>query len=380
MARGSGILSDILALPLFLKGETDTGGAAAIADTDTDTEVDTDTDGDTSPVDPFQQAFEAAKEQHSKAEQAPPAEASTATDEKKDEKTPVAEAKVGETKTPATETGLISDAEFTALQAKHPNDPAALRKALEGAFTKKTQTLATERKSVERLQSYSDIIDAYEADPEALVEALAQQHGLKLVKAGETIADTKTVEEKKGTAAQPAPKLSAFDDPDQWSEAMAAWAKAEALRELGETTKRTVDEATKPIKDQLAKTTDRAAVEATATVMKTFETSHADWKDHEPAMMALAEKIQPNGMTELEYLDHLYETVTRPVREQTAKSSEEQRIADGVKAALDKMKKGAESAETTTRSTPEHQVRKAPQGIPTFDEAAEAAMRGERWE
>lgn len=342
-----------------------------------ETEIETE---ETSPVDPFQQAFEAAKEQHSKAEQAPPDEASTATDEKKDDKPAAAEAKVGETTTATTETGLISDAEFTALQAKHPNDPAALRKALEGAFTKKTQTLSTERKSVERLQSYSDIIDAYEADPEALVEALAQQHGLKLVKAGETTTTETKVEEKKGPAAQPAPKLSAFDDPDQWSEATAAWAKAEALRELGESTKKTIDDATRPIKEQLAKTTDRAAVEATATVMKTFEGQHADWKTHEPAMMALAEKIQPNGMTELEYLGHLYETVTRASREATAKETEAQRIADGVKAALDKMKKGAETAETKTASTPEHQVRKAPRGIPTFEEAAEAALRGERWE
>lgn len=379
MARGNGILADILHLPLFVKGDSDTsGGGAAVVDTETET-IDDDSDDDASPIDPFQEAFDKAKEQHSKQEQAPPDEASTATDEKKDDKPAAAEAKVGETTTATTETGLISDAEFTALQATHAADPAALRKALEGAFTKKTQTLATERKSVERLQSYSDIIDAYEADPEALVEALAQQHGLKLVKAGETTTETK-VEEKPGPAAQPAPKLSAFDDPDQWSEATAAWAKAEALRELGESTKKTVDDATRPIKEQLAKTTDRAAVEATATVMKTFEGQHADWKTHEPAMMALAEKIQPNGMTELEYLGHLYETVTRASREATAKETEAQRIADGVKAALDKMKKGAETAETKTASTPEHQVRKAPRGIPTFEEAAEAALRGERWE
>ena len=40
------------------------------------------------------------------------------------------------------EDALLTDAEFTALQTKHANDPAALRKDLEKAFTQKTQRVA----------------------------------------------------------------------------------------------------------------------------------------------------------------------------------------------------------------------------------------------
>jgi hypothetical protein len=84
-------------------------------------------------------------------------------------------------------------------------------------------------------------------------------------------------------------------------------------------------------------------------------------------------------MDEVEYLDLIYGIVTKPTPEQQEAKVKKQ-IADGIKAALDDMKKSAAEAETTTRSTPEHQVRKAPPPNATFEDAAEAAKRGERWE
>src|SRR5206468_11863712 len=51
-------------------------------------------------------------------------------------------------------------------------------------FTKKTQRLAEERKVIERLEPYVDVVESYEADPVATVQALADQHGYDLVPRG----------------------------------------------------------------------------------------------------------------------------------------------------------------------------------------------------
>ena len=47
----------------------------------------------------------------------------------------------------------------------------------------------------------------------------------------------------------------------------------------------------------------KAAEAATTAVMTTFGERHPDWQAHEPAMLALAQKVQPQqGMTETEWL------------------------------------------------------------------------------
>lgn len=50
--------------------------------------------------------------------------------------------------------------------------------------------------------------------------------------------------------------------------------------------------------------------EQTNVVMTAFTARHPDWKTYEPELLVLAEKVSPNGMTEGEYLDHLYTIVT----------------------------------------------------------------------
>lgn len=113
-----------------------------------------------------------------------------------------------------------------------------------------------------------------------------------------------------------------------------------------------VGDAVRPFVAQSQALTAREQENETATTMRAFEEQHADWKDHEPAMLKLAERIRPSGMTENEYLDHLYETVTRQAR--TAESH-------------------ASAHRAASRPRP-------PSAVPTFEEAAEAAKRGERWE
>lgn len=334
----------------------------------------------------FQEAFESAKEEHSKGadatdEHAPPDEAST-DDVDEEPETPETAAAAVDTETPAkpakpvVETGLLSPEEFTALQTTHAKDPAALLKALEGAFTKKTQTLAVERKSVERLQSYAPLIDAYEEDAVAVIKLLAEENGLVLVPKGTTAAPATATATGETTPAvdavmdefraQLGPELEYLAD-----------SLAPAIKGLVQKlTQTTVEEATKPLKAQQETLLTKAANEATESVMATFGTAHPDWKDHEPAMMALAAKIEPKGMTEVEFLEHLYQVATRDAWEK----DKDTQIANATKTALAKMQKGAAATETRQAATPESQIRRAPPETPTFQDAFEAAKRGERWE
>jgi hypothetical protein len=277
------------------------------------------TDDLTSDASPFQHAFARAKEEHSKTAATPAsdeqalgddeastddeaaAETDTATDEQ-----PAASATT--TTTATADTTLVSDEEFTTLSTKHANDPAALRKALEGVFTKKTQALAEKRKAVERFESYAPVLEAYESDPLALIRFLAEENGVELV--------TKDAATKPatGTATTTAETKTAVDGIlDTFRQQLGpeleylADGLAPAIKGLVESlTKSTVEEATKPLKAHTDQLLTKAAVEQTETVMKSFGDKRPDWKTHEPAMLALAQKIQPNGMTELEFLDHLY--------------------------------------------------------------------------
>lgn len=334
----------------------------------------------------FQEAFAQAKEQHSKAateetdEQAPPAEASTdGDDESETEETAEAAAAAPDAKKapaakPATPETLISPEEFTALQTKHAKDPVALVKALEGAFTKKTQALATKVKSVERLEQYEPLLDAYEQDPAAVIRLLAEEHGIELVAKG-------TAPAKEPAASETTTAVDTMLD--EFRETLGpeleylADGLAPAITKLVEKlTAKTVQAATKPLEEAQKTLLNKAANEATETVMSTFGTKHPDWKDHEPAMMALAGKIEPKGMTEIEFLEHLYQVATRDAWEK----DKDTQVAEATKKALAKIAKGAATTETHQVATPESQVRKAPPETPSFSEAYEAAKRGERWE
>lgn len=330
----------------------------------------------------FQEAFQSAKKKHSApAEQAAPTKAST--EDTQETGTPLAEkaeaaAQPADTAKPVA-TGLISDAEFTALQKTHADDPAALRKALEGAFTKKTQALADERRTLERLAPYQDLIDAYESDPAAVVRTLAEQNGIKLVDDGDEKAAAASGDETTATAVETVLedfKASLGPDLEYLADGLAP-----AITKLVERlTQSTVEKTVAPLKKQQAAILNRDATAQSELVMESFGKDHPDWKDHEPAMLKLSQKLQPNGMSEVEYLGHLYKLVTHDSREQARDTDIEKKVAERVKATVEKMTKGAASSETRTDDTPDSQVRKRPTGSPTFAEAHAAAKRGERWE
>lgn len=270
------------------------------------------------------------------------------------------------------ENSLLTDDEFTALQTKHKDDPAALRKELLGVFTKKTQALAERRKSTERLESYRDVVEAYDADPEGTLIALAKQHGLTITAPGET--STKTSDSTSTTDPTPQPKPIDFDyDMDKWSEAHAKWSNGEIDRR--------VEAAVQPLKVGQQTILEKHAVEATETVLKTLTEQHPDWKAHEPAMLVLSQKLAPAaGMSENEYLDHIYKLVTFETPEARKKAIDVE-AAKVSKAALDKMAKGATSTDSKTRRVSDDQVTTGPPNdrMPDLRESYAAAKRGERW-
>jgi predicted glycoside hydrolase/deacetylase ChbG (UPF0249 family) len=101
----------------------------------------------------------------------------------------------------------------------------------------------------------------------------------------------------------------------------------------------------------------REAGQAEAKTMAAFSERHPDWKDHQQAIAELSQKWSSQGMTQAEYLDHLYTLVTADARHEAQPRERDTTGADD----------GDRQADT-------------PRSTPTFAECFRAAKRGERWE
>ncbi len=308
-----------------------------------------------------QQAFDQAKAEHSAQEQAPPESKSSTAAAADTSTTQDTDTAPGASSERATEsTDLVSDADFQAIQAKFPNDPVKQRAELNRVFTQKTQELAALRKP---LEAQKDLLDALESDPTKTITQLAEQLGLKI---SPSSAETK-VTETAATAVDTA--LESFRQALGPELDFLADKLGPAMKSMAENIAKTViDQNVGPLKQQQETLLSRAAAEQTAATMKTFGEKHPDWKTHEPAMVKLMGQLQPNGMAEADYLDLLYQHVTRDTT-----------IADAVKKAMDRITKGAKDADTGDRPTSETKVTDTPPRMPSVMEAFQAAKRGERW-
>ena len=303
-----------------------------------------------------QQAFDAAKAEHATAtEVSPDKSGSPAQPDEATAAPPV-------TKTAPPETpDLLSDEEYAALERTHANDPAKLAKELKAVFTKKTMALAEQRKALEPLQRFQE---AYQADAAGTIADLAARHGLKLAP---TPQETKVTETAATIAETMAARVKAELGPDL---DFLAEPLTRAFKTMAEEVSKTVaDQAVKPLKEQQDSLLTRAAMEQTATVMQTFEKTHPDWKTHEAALVALSHQLQPNGMTELDYLDLLYGHVTR-----------DQQIATATKKALERMSIAAETAEPREHPPSDSRITSTSVAPQTIREAYAMAKRGERAE
>jgi hypothetical protein len=145
----------------------------------------------------------------------------------------------------------------------------------------------------------------------------------------------------------------------------------EHLADLAPVVKRVVDQiATRrvtnlmaPLRQVADQAAAREAEQANATILAALSEKHPDWKDHEEAMVALSRKWSSQGMSQEEYLDHLYTRVTaearHEVRHEARPRERDTRVADEV----------SRQEADTRHSAPA-----------TIAECFRAAKRGQRWE
>ncbi|HYB96811.1 MAG TPA: hypothetical protein VEC39_17695 [Vicinamibacterales bacterium] len=317
----------------------------------------------------LQQAFTQAKEEHSAAaERAPSGEAST------ERAAATAQPDEAQAQPPATDsaapeiTDLISDEEYSALQTKHAGNTDAVLKELKGVFTKKTQQLAEQRKTVEALAEYAPFITALQSDSKAAIKAAAEQLGLVVTdKSIETTATETATKTAEGMADDVIAGFKQALGPDL---DFLADKLAPAIHQLVQNVaKAAVGEAVTPLQTQQQTLLDKAAQEQTDATLKAFTDKRPDWKQHEPAMLKIAEQLKPNGMSEIDYLDTLYTLATKDIA-----------AAEAAKKAVERMTKAAKTDEGKSHPLPGSQVSVARPTSPSIRDAFEAAKRGERWE
>lgn len=292
--------------------------------------------------------------------------------------------KVGDKTEPTTEdeNELISDAEFKALQAQHADDPAALKKSLLGAYTKKTQALATQRRSVQRLEQYAPILDAFEADPEATLRALIEEQGIDIAK---WIPATEgTADPGKAKAAADAERASLMTDAQEVLGPELDYLADPLVKLFEKLLERRgpayVDRAVQPLKQATERLTGKTLQDESASIMTQFETKRPDWKTHEPAMNKLAAQMTPApGMTELDWLDTLYKVASRDAWEAGRETLVESEVVTRMKKRLAKMGEGT-AGDAGAAATPEKQILKRPNGRVSFRQAGKDAFAGKRYD
>ena len=247
---------------------------------------------------------------------------------------------------------LIGQEKFDALK----NDPKALAKELNRAATKKFQTAARERAE---LEPYVPFIKALGEDPRAAIEAVARQLGMEI--GGGTKKETEQRAVDLGEAIQATVSEALGADYSDLAEKLGP-----VMRQVAEMVAK---ETAKPLlvqQEQLVR--DSAARESSAS-MEAFGKKFPEWKKHEAAMVELSRKLNPGeGMTQVEYLTHLYHLVSREGAE-----------GDSLKNAIKRINKSGVTPSDGKR-VPSSRVAVRPAGNPTFAEAAAAAVRGERFE
>jgi hypothetical protein len=246
---------------------------------------------------------------------------------------------------------LIGQDRFDALKG----DPAALRKELNRAATKKFQQLS---RSQDVLRPYVSFIKALDKNPREAIAEMAKQFGVELKGAEKTADPAETIDARIHAALS----ASLGEEYGDLTERLAP-----AIRQVAQMV---AEEHMRPAQDQLESVIQDSALREANAAIATFGQKHPDWEQHEEAMAALSKRLPPGeGMEEGEYLDILYSIVTK-----------DGATGDGVKKVIKRVAKAAEGAEGRDTSVSGKHVALTPGKLPSFGEAAAAARRGERFE
>lgn len=248
---------------------------------------------------------------------------------------------------------LLGQERFDALK----DDPAALRKELNRAATRKFQEIASQRK---QLEPYIGFIQALDQDPRAAIMAVGKKLGLQFKEEGE--ATREEIAEQAGDKITEQVRKHLGPEYEDLADRLAP-----AIRQVAEEVAKSI--ATPIVQQQQDIIRDSALRESKA-VIDAFTKNNPGWQKYEKAMVELSQKLPPGeGMTETEYMDILYTLATRDAAE-----------GDAARRVASRIESNARSTEGRRSSVPSSRVADAPLKPPTFREAYLAAKEGRRLE
>jgi hypothetical protein len=254
-------------------------------------------------------------------------------------------------------------------QAKLTADQRKTYKSMQKAYTQKTQKLSAKLKEVTELSDmaeYKPLITAFKANPQETLQRLASQYGFTLQATAQDSKAASTIEPAVQSAVEQMRKAFGPEgEPlaDQLAPIMHELAKAVAQS--------VVDTQIKPIKAQQDEIAYKTVAAETEVEMKSFEKSHPDWKEHEPAMLKLSQTLVPATGADLsasDYLELLYTIATKDQRARNATTDVVKKLAAVVKA-----------SEPPDSGVKDQNITPAAPKRPTIEQAFEAAKKGIRW-
>lgn len=250
---------------------------------------------------------------------------------------------------------LLSQEEYDKLRDK----PEELRKALNKAFTQKTQALAEQRKA---LEPYQALVESLQEDPQATVRALAEKLGIQLAEV-----ETKTEAKEAASELLADLKQSLGPDLEFLADRLAPALERITLKLAGQAVSKEIE----PLKQQTEAMQQQAVAEQIDANLELFTKKHPDWKKHEAKMTEIGSRLHPapdpttgKPPTWMEYMEDLYYLATKDVRE-----------GDIAKKIVERMKESAEKSETSEGGVAGSRVTKAAPKGKTFNEAFDQSWK-----
>ncbi len=268
--------------------------------------------------------------------------------------TPVEEKVTEHAQPPEGSEQLLDQETYDKLKA----NPEELRKALNKAFTQKTQELSEQRK---QMGPYLELAKSLENDPKGTIQELAKRFGV-------TATEEKTVH----ATEQIVDKVSAILQKTLGPEAgELVTALSTAIREAAtEASQSLILKEVEPLKQQAMEERERTVTENVKQNLEAFGKDHPDWKQYEPKMVELSNKFQPSKdpttgeyPTWKEYMESLYVLATAGAKK-----------ADIVKEAIKRMDESARKAETSDSGVATSHVVKSAPKYGNFNEAFKGAF------
>lgn len=221
--------------------------------------------------------------------------------------------------------------------------PPALRKQWNRVFTHKTQSIAADTR----------LIRALRANPEAAARRIL-----------ETIETSRKASE---TADDETPPITKEALRDKFLKIKGV--NAEQAESLASIMVESLDAAVAPIRARQEQDAIQADADLVDAALTAFQKDHPEFDEIEPQMSALMDELPKGNVSYRKYLDHIHAIVMQ-----------DKTVAARVKNITEKIKKNAVAAGTKARSVPSAAVKAGRSGrLPTFEESAAAAERGETW-